>query len=219
MANYSIAITSSETRVYIYPPLTKPVQYIEVLECHIPGLSCQWLTFTESQEISYVEDNFTRILNIKSGLMSLEYLKWLLRQTREKYYVSISTDGVRYFLRSDKYDDVTLSSGLADALGVPEKLVKNRSYTIQRQPETMLKVYCDIVEEDSSYENKETNADSIKLTQSQLLAIIPSNKYPCLKVSQTKNPINYFTLTILDEYGNKRNLCTKPIRIQLKLSF
>ena len=150
--------------------------------------------------------------------MSLEYLKWWLFQTREKHYVSISTDGVRYFLRSQKYDEVTLSKGLADSLGVPDKLVKNRSYVIQRQPETLLKVYCDIVEEHSSYENKELNVESIKLTQSQLLAIIPSQKYPCLKVSQSKNPINYFTLTILDEYGNKLNLFTKPIRIQLKLS-
>ena len=215
MVTFSIAINKSETKIHINPPFNKPIKYIEVLECKA---SKEWITFGTKQKIS-VNDQSIPDLELHPGTYSLEYLEWALFQYREAFHLKISTDGVRFYIRSTKHDEVMLSRGLAESLDVTEILVKNRSYTIQRQPEMLLKVYCSLVEEHSSYENNILDwSKPIKITPSKLLSIIPIKNYPRLKASHPI-PINYFTLSILDEYGDKINLNTRPIRIILKLSF
>ena len=78
---------------------------------------------------------------------------------------------------------------------------------------------CDLIESKSSYSNCcIPNGENEELKPSQLLAVIPSQKHPCLRVPQTKNPVNYFTLWILDEKGRKVNLNNEPFRIYLKIS-
>ena len=77
---------------------------------------------------------------------------------------------------------------------------------------------CDVIEPKSSYSNRIPRGESVELNPSQLLAVIPSQKYPCLRISQTKNPVNYFTLLILDENGRKLNFSNSRIRIDLKIS-
>ena len=78
---------------------------------------------------------------------------------------------------------------------------------------------CDLIESKSSYSNCcIPSAETEELKPSQLLAVIPSQKYPCLRVPQTKNPVNYFTLLILDEFGKKAKLNNGPFRIHLKIS-
>ena len=77
---------------------------------------------------------------------------------------------------------------------------------------------CDLIETKSSYSNRIPRGENVELNPSQLLAVIPSQKYPCLRISQTKNPVNYFTLLILDENGRKLNFSNARIRIDLKIS-
>ena len=82
-----------------------------------------------------------------------------------------------------------------------------------------LYLMCDLIESKSSYSNRIPRGGNVELNLSQLLAVIPSQKYPCLRVSQTKNPVNYFTLLILDEAGRKAKFnSNEHIRIHLKIS-
>ena len=79
---------------------------------------------------------------------------------------------------------------------------------------------CDLIEPKSSYSNCcKPIGENVELKPSQVLAVIPSQEnHPCLRVPQNKNPVNYFTLWILDENGRKANLNNEPIRIHLKIS-
>ena len=78
---------------------------------------------------------------------------------------------------------------------------------------------CDLIESKSSYSNCcIPEGENVKLKPSQLLAVIPSQNHPCLRVLQTKNPVNYFDLFILDKKGRKADLNNEPIRIYLKIS-
>ena len=81
-----------------------------------------------------------------------------------------------------------------------------------------LYLMCDLIESKSSYSNITSFDENVELNPSQLLAVIPSNNYPCIKVQQTKNPLNYFTLSILDEKGGKPNFNNEDIRVHLKIS-
>ena len=92
------------------------------------------------------------------------------------------------------------------------------SYIPKASSRNPLYLMCDLIESKSSYSNWIPRGENVELTPSQLLAVIPSQKHPCLRVPQTKNPVNYFTLLILDEKGRKPNLNNKPIRIHLKIS-
>ena len=71
--------------------------------------------------------------------------------------------------------------------------------------EFKLNFFCDLVESKYSYYNKLPYGENEELNPSTLLAVIPSQNHPCIKVQQTNNPINYFTLLILDENGGKPN--------------
>ena len=85
--------------------------------------------------------------------------------------------------------------------------------------ENHIYLMCDLIEPKSSYSNCcMPIGGNLELNPSQVLAVIPSQEHLCLRVQQTKNPINYFTLWILDKDGKKANLNNKPIRIHLKIS-
>ena len=81
-----------------------------------------------------------------------------------------------------------------------------------------LYLMCDLIEPKSSYYNRIPRGENVELNPSQLLAIVPSKRYPCLRIPETKNPLNYFTLWILDKNGTKLISNTVRIRIDLKIS-
>ena len=84
--------------------------------------------------------------------------------------------------------------------------------------ENPLYLMCDLIEPKSSYYNRIHSVGNVELDPSQLLAVIPSKKYPSLRTAETKNPVNYFTLWILDKNGTKIISNTVRIRINLKIS-
>ena len=84
--------------------------------------------------------------------------------------------------------------------------------------ENPLYLMCDLIEPKSSYYNRIPGGGNVELNPSQLLAVIPSKKYPSLRITQTKNPVNHFTLWILDKNGTKLISNTVRIRINLKIS-
>ena len=84
--------------------------------------------------------------------------------------------------------------------------------------EFKLNLFCDLVEPKYSYYNKLPCGENEERNPSTLLAVIPSQNHPCIKVQQTNNPINYFTLSILNEKGGTPNFNNESIRINLKIT-
>ena len=85
--------------------------------------------------------------------------------------------------------------------------------------EHKLNLFCDLVESKYSYFNNLPYGENEELNPSHLLAVIPCKNHPCIKVQQTNNPINYFTLLLLDEKGRKPNFNDGSIRINLKITY
>ena len=79
-------------------------------------------------------------------------------------------------------------------------------------------VYCDIGTSNSVLGQITTVANN-KLAPTNLLAIIPSKseRYPTIPIHVENHPINYLTLSVLDENGNKPNFNDMPFRINLRV--
>ena len=207
-----------ETRIYIYPSFTKPVKYIEVVECHAPK---EWITFNIVHNIASTKPNGSpSIDSIRRGSYTIKSLQNEFSKSEVNHGLKILAGrGNDYYLYATNDNKPAISGNLAESLGISTELDKGKSYFLQPFSKKIMKVYCDLVDEHSSYENEAVKNDSVTIKPSQFLAFVPSEKYPLLNVSSSKHPINYFTLTIYDEDGNKLNLINEPIRIILKLSF
>ena len=227
MGTYSITMMTPETRVYLNRPFSNPVRYIELQECYAPS---EWITLTTlREEITVIENEQSSIgISFEAGYYTMEALQVRINRNSKDTNLTMYSDGVRYHLHSKTAPEVRISAQLAYLLGLLKKLVKGKTYMINHPPKKRLKVYCDLVEgsyESNDYEDRNKSPKSTfngkgetRVSHSQLLAVVPSKMYPLLKVSESKNPINYFTLSLFDEKGNKLKFYNEPIRIQLKLS-
>ena len=215
----SITMLTPETRVYLEPPLTG-VKEIQLLDCHIPK---PWIKFKETQKVykfSSQENAVEKIFfTIPPGNYTLKTLQQIFIRDRESSKLTILMTEQGYYLYSNKTINLRLSEKLSKKLGVPEKILPNQYYPIRWIAAKPLNVFCDLIESKSSYSNRIPRGENVEVSPSQLLAVMPFNNYPCLRVQQQDaNPINYFTLIILDEKGRKPNFNNEPIRIHLKLS-
>ena len=218
MATFSITMMSLETEVYIQPPLNKPIKYIEVLECHAPK---EWITFNIVNNIASTKPNGSpSIDSIRRGSYTIKSLQNEFSKSEVNHGLKILAGrGNDYYLSATNDSKPVISGNLADSLGISTELDKGKSYFLQPFSKRIMKVYCDLVDEHSSYENEAVKNDSVTIKPSQFLAFVPSEKYPLLNVSSSKHPINYFTIKIFDEDGKKLHLLDEPIRITLKLHF
>ena len=228
MGTYSITMMTPETRVYLNRPFSKPVRYIELQECYAPS---EWITLTTlREEITVVENAQSSIgIEFQAGYYTMEALQIRINRNSKDTDLTMFSDGVRYFLHSKTSPEVRISAQLAYELGLPRKLLKGKNYMINQPPKKRLKVYCDLVE--GSYESNDrkdrnksprgtfNDKDETHVISSGLLAVVPSQRYPLLKVSDSNHPINYFTLRVLDERGHKLKFYNCPLRINLKLTF
>ena len=123
-----------------------------------------------------------------------------------------------------KNEDIIISRELSRKLGVPSYLPAKKSYPIS-WPSYKYHVYCDIGASSSTLGQSTTAIKSsgkdLKLAPTNLLAIIPSKSlsYPSIRIQIENFPINYFTLSLLDENGNKPNFSGVPFRISLRVTF
>ena len=204
-----------ETRVYLEPPLVK-VKEIQLLDFHIPKPE---IKFKEIQNVYKFLSDEKIFITIPPGTYTLKTLQQIFLKDTESAKLTILMTEKGHYLYSNKAFNIRLPEKLSKRLGVPEKILPKQYYTIRLIPDKPLNLFCDLIDPKSSYYNSIPRDENVELSPSQLLAVIPSKRYPCLKVSQTKNPINYFTLVILDENGLKPNFANETIRIHLKLSF
>ena len=220
MATYTITLNTPETRVYIYPPFTKPVKYIELLECYAPS---GWYTLKNAKIVLPETVNDTETSDLEDGSYSPKAFQKLINTKGTPKFVRLFNEGEKYYIYSNFYKltDFFNRWTIEGGLGLPRNIEKNTKYYINAPPKKSIKIYCDLVDENYSYES--TTADpkggTTKINRSHLLAIVPSERYPRMNVASSINPINYFTVTIYDEDGEKLNLVDETIKIQLKLSF
>ena len=88
-------------------------------------------------------------------------------------------------------------------------------------------VYCNIGASSSVLGQSTTTAategrtEHLKLAPTNLLAIIPSKSlsYPSIPIQTENLPINYLTLSLLDENGSKPNFSGVPFRISLRVVY
>ena len=120
-----------------------------------------------------------------------------------------------------KNESVTISKELRKKLDIPSYLVVGKFYTIS-WPSYKYHVYCNIGASNSVLGQITTETgEGLKLTPTNLLAIIPSKSLFCQPIPiQVENyPINYLTLSLLYENGNKRNFSGVPFRISLRVVY
>ena len=113
MATYSITMMTPETRIYLEPPFRKPVQYIELLECHALS-ECrtlsEWITFNESQLIAILDDkNVGYSVEILSGSYTLRSLQNIFNKNSVKTGITIKNEGGVFSIYSNKYENAGLS--------------------------------------------------------------------------------------------------------------
>ena len=110
---------------------------------------------------------------------------------------------------------------LSKRLVIPRYLFAGKYYPISC-PLYKYHVYCDIGTS-SSVLGQITTATTkgLKLVPTNLLAIIPSKYgiFPSLPIQTVNHPINYLTLSVLDENGNEPNFSGVPFRISLKILY
>ena len=112
---------------------------------------------------------------------------------------------------------IGISEELSKKLGIIDYTSIGRVSTLS-WPHHQYYVYCDI-ETSNSVLGQVTTTSSGNLKPTNLLAIIPSKseKYPSIPIQVENHPINYLTISVLDENGNKPNFNGKPFRINLKI--
>ena len=119
---------------------------------------------------------------------------------------------------SSKDDNVIVTSELAKVLGIPRYLFAGKFYPIT-WPSYKYHVYCDIGT--SSSVLGQITTKEYKLLPTNLLAIVPSKSgiYPSCQIWPVSHPINYITLSVLDENGKEAKFSGVAFRINLKVTY
>ena len=115
-----------------------------------------------------------------------------------------------WYLKSK--DKLRFTKGLYTELGVPEIILKGKPYSLLCNNSD-----CDIVEKLTSYDN--IVGHRIISTPSKLLAVVPSQHYPTLRMkSHQRSFLNDFELSIINIDGSVPTFGMYSFVITLKLS-
>ena len=97
MATYTITLNTPETRVYIYPPFTKPVKYIELLECYAPS---GWYTLKNAKIVLPETVNDTETSDLEDGSYSPKAFQKLINSkgTPKLYGCLMKERSITYIL-------------------------------------------------------------------------------------------------------------------------
>ena len=121
-----------------------------------------------------------------------------------------------------KDETITISSELHKKLDVPSYLPVGKFFPIS-WPSYKYHVYCNVGASSSVLGQITTKGSGggLKLAPTNLLAVIPSKSLFCQSIPiQAENyPINYLSLFLLYENGNKPNFSGMPFRISLRVVY
>ena len=197
-----------ETRVTFDQPL-RSISEIQLVDYDFPE---EYVEFKTEQTITNSDDG-NILLALKPGKYSFNTLYTILDHTVSGLSLHKSYKGYHLMSRNS----IGISEELSKKLRIVDYTSIGRIFTISC-PYHQYYVYCDI-DTSKSVLGQITTASSGDLKPTNLLAIIPSKseKYPSIPIQVENHPINYLTISVLDENGNKPNFNDKPFRINLKI--
>ena len=202
-----------KTRVEFSQPLCS-ISEIQLVDYDFPETFAK---FEKELTIKKLGGSST-LLSISKGNYSLKMLIAAINLVNSGAEVRHLSDEYHLFIKND---NITFSNEFRGKLGLPSILTAQKSYPIS-WPLHKYNVYCDI-DASSSVLGQITKAttEGLKLVPTNLLAIIPSKSgiYPSIPIQAGNHPINYLTLTVLDENGNKPNFSGVSYRISLRVVY
>ena len=203
-----------ETIVIFGQPLCS-ISEIQLVDYDFP---VTYETFEADQKIKK-SDRSRSLLSISASNYSFKMLQTAFVFNNSGVEIHPTSKG--YHIIS-KNEDVIISSELCKKLNVPNYLPAKKFYPIS-WPSYKYHVYCDIGASSSMLGQITTTTATkdLKLAPTNLLAIIPSKStsYPSIPIQTENLPINYLTLSLLDENGNKPNFSGVPFRISLRVTY
>ena len=208
----TIITKDPKTRVIFDQPL-RSISEIQLVDYDFPE---SFVEFKTEQTITNSDDG-NILLALKQGKYSFNTLYTILDHAVSGVSMHKSYKG--YHLMSK--NNIGISEELSMKLSIVSYSSIGRIFTTS-WPYHQYYVYCDIDTSKSVLGQVTTLASGdLKLAPTNLLAIIPSKseKYPLIPIQVENHPINYLTLSVLDENGNKPNFNDMPFRINLRVVY
>ena len=205
----TINTKESKTRVVFSKPL-QSINEIQLVDYDFPETHEKFKT---DQTIK-TPDGSKTLLTISASSYSFKIMRMMIIMSNLGIHIHPTNEG--YCISSKDYNAV-VSRELASVLDIPNYLLKNKYYPIS-WASYKYHAYCDIGTTSSVLGHIMTVGN--KLVPTNFFAIIPSKSgfYPRIPVEEI-GPINYFTLLVLDENGNKPKFSGVPFRISLRILF
>ena len=203
-----------ETRVTFGQPL-RSISEIQLVDYDFPDI---YATFGKVQTIKKFDGSSTS-LSLSEGDYSLKMLIAAINYNNSGAEIQPSLEGYNLITKNE---DITFSEEFSEKLGLPTKSLPAKKFYPISWPSHKYHVYCNISASSSMLgQITTTTGEVLKLAPTNLLAIIPSKsgRYPSIPIQAENHPINYLTLSLLDENGNKPNFSGVPFRISLRVLY
>ena len=201
-----------ETRVIFSQPL-RSISEVQLVDYDFPDI---YATFGRVQTIKKFGDS-SILLSLSKGNYSLKMLIAAINYNDSGVEIQPSLEGYHLIIKSE---DITFSKELSEKLSLPTKSLPAKKVFPISWPSHKYHVYCNI-DASNSVLGQITTTTSEVLKPTNLLAIVPSKSgiYPSIPIQGENHPINYLTLSLLDENGNKPNFSGMPFRISLRVVY
>ena len=199
-----------KTRVEFSQPL-QSISEIQLVDYDFPET---YEVFELGQTIKN-DDNSKTLLSVSVGSYDYKTMRLIIIMSNLGINIHPTNEG--YCISSKDYNAV-VSRELAKVLGIPYYLFKGKYYPIT-WPSHKFHVYCDIGTSSSVFGQITTAGN--KLVPTNLLAVVPSKSgtYPSCSIQAESVPINYITISVLDENGNNPSWVGESFRINLRVTY
>ena len=199
-----------KTRVKFSQPL-QSISEIQLVDYDFPEI---YEKFETDQTIKTFDGSKT-LLTISASCYDYITMRTMIIMSNLGVNIHPMNEG---YCISSKDENVSVTKELAKVLGIPNFLLEGKYYLIT-WPSYKFHVYCDIGTTTSVLGQIVTIGN--KLAPTNLLAVIPSKSgfYPSCPIQTGSEPINYITLSVLDENGNEGKWSGAPFRISLRILF
>ena len=202
-----------KTRVIFGKPL-QSISEIQLVDYDFPET---YEKFETDQTIKSSDMSKT-LLSVSAGGYSSKTMQTVIAMSN--LGIVIHSTGEGYCIVSKDHNAV-VSRELAKVLDISSYLFAGKPYPIS-WPRHKYHVYCDIGTSSSVLGQVTTvSTEGLKLAPTNLLVIIPSKSgiYPSVPIQVENYPINYLTLSVLDEDGNVLRFSGMPFRINLRVAY
>ena len=198
-----------KTRVVFGQPL-QSISEIQLVDYDFPETYEKF----EADQVIKTPDGSKTLLTISKGGYSYKTMRTAIIMSNLGVVIHPTNEG---YCISSKDDNAVVSRELAKVLGIPSYLFKNKYYPVS-WPHYKYHIHCDIGTTSSVLGQIMTVGN--KLVPTNLLAVVPSKSgiYPSIPVQDGGEPINYVTLSVLDENGNEPRFGGVAFRINLRVT-